>query len=359
NRNKRLHKGVPGEGPAMTRGSSSREQTDAAIAWLDRHAGAGGGRFFLWVHYYDPHFDYERHAGVETFGSRKVDLYDHEIRYTDGHIGRLLDEFERRGLADRTVVVVTGDHGEGFGEHGIDLHGYHLYAAQTRVPLIVAVPGLAPRRITMPAGHIDILPTLANLAGAPSAPGAMGRSLVDVLGGAPGDPDRIVFQQLSYEGNHEMRAAASRRCHVVYNVSPDTSWEVYRIDEDPGETRDVSGSPGPCAPVVDALARWYDQTEIPEGAAEALLPARPAVERPLEVDLGDEVRLLAVELPARVAPGEALPVTYTFEARGRLTGGWKVFAHFESRGHRFQGDHEPARPFDWWQDGQFIRYTHE
>src|SRR5690606_18044067 len=105
NRNKRLHKGVPGERPAMTRGSSSREQTDAAIAWLDRHAGAGGGRFFLWVHYYDPHFDYERHAGVETFGSRKVDLYDHEIRYTDGHIGRLLDEFERRGLADRTVVV--------------------------------------------------------------------------------------------------------------------------------------------------------------------------------------------------------------------------------------------------------------
>jgi choline-sulfatase len=361
NQNQRLHKSIPGQGPAKSRGSSSREQTDKAIAMLDRFG--AGRRFFLWVHYYDPHFDYERHAGVPAFGSRPVDLYDHEIRHTDRHIGRLLDELRRRGLDRRTVVVVTGDHGEGFGEHGIDLHGYHLYAPQTRVPLIIRVPGLPARRIAMPAGHVDILPTLANLAGAAPVPGTAGRSLVDVIAGtAPADRDRTVFQQLSYEGNHEMRAAASRTCHVIYNISPHSSWEVYRIDRDPGETVDLSGDRDECEGVRRELAAWYDQSEMPAGAAEALLSSRPTIARPLDVDFGDEVRLLAVELPAgKVAPGVSFPVTYTFEARGPLAGGWKVFAHFEgdTGSARFQGDHEPPRPLSWWRPGQFIRYTRQ
>jgi hypothetical protein len=169
-----------------------------------------------------------------------------------------------------------------------------------------------------------------------------------------------VFQQLSFENNNEMRAAASRRCHVIYNVSPHSSWEVYRIDRDPGETRDLSGDRGECSDVRQALAAWYDQSEIPAGAAEALLPGRPSIARPLDVRLGDEVELLAVELPDRpVAPGKSFPVTFTFEARGALSGGWKVFAHFEGDGGRFQGDHDPPRPLAWWRAGQFIRYTQE
>src|SRR4029078_8918369 len=93
------------------------------------------------------------------------------------------------------------------------------------------VPGLRGRHAATPAGHIDLLPTLVNLAGGAPAPDMMGRSLVDVLAG--GEVPRTVFQQLSYEGNHEMRAGVDARCHVIYNVSPDTSWEVYRIDRDP------------------------------------------------------------------------------------------------------------------------------
>ncbi len=363
NSNKRLHKGIPGEGPARTSGTSAREQTAAAIAELDRITAAGPtARFFLWVHYYDPHMDYERHPGTRSFGSGKVDLYDHEIRFTDEQIGALLDHLQSIGRADRTAVVITGDHGEGFGEHGIDLHGYHLYAPQTRVPLIIRVPGLPPRRIALPAGHVDILPTLANLVGAEPVAGSMGRSMVDVLAGAPGPADRQVFQQLSYEGNHEMRAAASRACHVIYNVSPDSSWEVYAIDKDPGEAHDMSGAPGACAASVEALAAWYDQTEIPEGAAEALLAARPAIARPLDVDF-DSARLLEVGgLDRPVRPGGAIPMTFTFEARGApLAGGWKLFVHLEPQrpgARRFQGDHEPPRPLAWWRAGQFIRYTH-
>ncbi|HEU4732041.1 MAG TPA: sulfatase-like hydrolase/transferase [Kofleriaceae bacterium] len=352
NEDARLHTGVAGAGPEQTRGSSSKEQTDKAIGFVGRHAAE---RWFLWVHYYDPHYAYEPHPELPGFGTDRVALYDGELAYTDHHIGRLLDELRARGLYDRTVIVVTGDHGEGFGEHGVELHGYHLYSPQTKVPLIIRVPGLVPRHAATPAGHVDILPTLVNLAGGAPTPEMMGRSLVDVLAGA--DVPRTIFQQLSYEGNHEMRAGVDARCHVLYNVSPDTSWEVYRIDRDPLEAHDLSGE-DECADTRAAVERWYDAEQVPPGAVEALLPGRPAIAAPLDADLGASVRLLSVEAPARVRPGDSLPLTWTFEARGAVAPGWKVFAHVEGPSKAYwNGDHRPVRPFEWWRPGQFIRYT--
>ena len=358
NDNQRLHRPVPGKGPAETSGSSSRQQTDKALAFVAANADR---RFFLWVHYYDPHYLYERHSDVPDFGDAPIDLYDQEIRFTDLHLGRLVEDLRRRGLYDRTAIVITGDHGEGFGEHGIDLHGYHLYAAQTKVPLIIRVPGLAPVRPTMPAGHVDLVPTLANLAGLPPAPEMMGRSLIDVMSGqADAHAERHVFQQLSFENNNEMRAAAGKQCHVIYNVSPETSWEMYRIDVDPLEERDVidHGDGAPCAGTRAALEAWYDRAQLPAGSAEALLPGPPDLARPAPVHFGHAVELLAVDLPAGpVRPGQSVPITFTFAAHGALRGGWKIFAHFEGPG-RFLGDHGPPRPFSWWRDGQHIRYTH-
>ena len=353
NSNARLHGGVPGAGPEQTRGSSSKEQTDKALQFVERHADR---RWFLWVHYYDPHYAYEPHPELPSFGGGRVDLYDGELRFTDHHVGRLLDGLRARGQYDKTVVVVTGDHGEGFGEHGIELHGYDLYAAQTKVPMIVRVPGVAPRRSTTPAGHVDLLPTLVNLAGGEPTAEMQGESLVDVIAGAP-DRDRVVFQQLSYEGNHEHRGAASRDCHVLYNASPVTSWEVYRLDRDPREERDVSGDDAACADVRAQLARWYDRSQIAAGADQALLAARPAIARPLDVDLGAAVRLLDVDAPATVRPGQQLALAWTFEARGSVAPGWKMFVHVEGPGRMPNGDHRPARPFEWWRAGDFIRYT--
>jgi arylsulfatase A-like enzyme len=356
NTDQRLHSAVGNEGPAHTRGSSSKEQSDKAIAFIDAHVGQ---RFFLWVHYYDPHFEYEPHREAPRWGDRPVDLYDQEIFYTDLHLGRLVAELEAKGLWGKTAIVVTGDHGEGFGEHGVIEHGYHLYAAQTRVPLIVRIPGLAPRVATTPAGHVDIMPTLADLAGGTPSPEMMGRSLLDVIAGGK-ELDRPIFQQLSYEDNHEMRAAATGQCHVIYNVSPHTSWEIYRVDQDPMETHDLVDDPGPCADTQRALEAWYDAEQVPAGAGDALLPGRPDIGHPRDLELGDSIRLLAVDMPAQVARGKAFTVTWTFEARGTPPPGWKVFAHFEDPTdprHRFTGDHAPVRPFEWWQAGQFIRYT--
>ncbi|MGE0400348.1 MAG: sulfatase-like hydrolase/transferase [Kofleriaceae bacterium] len=355
NSNASRHASVSGAGPEQTRGSSSQQQTDKAIDFVGRHAQE---RWMLWVHYYDPHYAYEPHAETPSFGSDRVALYDGEIRFTDLHIGRLLDDLRAKGLYDKTVVVVTGDHGEGFGEHGVDLHGYHLYAPQTKVPFVIRVPGLAPRRSALPAGHVDLLPTLVNLAGGSPSSEMMGQSLVGALAGDDAGADsRVVFQQLSYEGNHEMRAGASRTCHVIYNVSPDWSWEAYRIDRDPMETHDVAGAE--CEETTAALGTWFDADQIPDGAAEALLSTRPPIAAPLDADLGDAVRLLSVEVPPTARRGESIDITWTFEARGRIGAGWKMFVHAQgpSRAMTINGDHRPTRPFEWWKAGQIIRYT--
>ncbi len=353
NENARLHGGISGVGPERTRGSSSKQQTDKAISFVDRHAAQ---RWMLWVHYYDPHADYEPHAEVPPFGPSEIDLYDGEIRFTDLQIGRLLDDLRAKGLYDKTIIVVTGDHGEGFGEHNILKHGFDLYAPQTKVPFVIRVPGLAPRRSKTPAGHVDIMPTLVNLAGGQPDADMMGRSLVASLAGT--DQPNVVFQQLSFENNNEHRGAVDARCHVLYHISPQTSWEVYRVDRDPLETEDLSGDDSECADTRRAFERWYDAGTIPAGAAEALLPQRPAIANPLDADFVDGVRLRAVDAPAQAKAGDAVNLTWTFEARGKVPADWKLFVHVKGPGNIFlNGDHRPARPYEWWRAGQFIRYS--
>ncbi|HEY4394305.1 MAG TPA: sulfatase-like hydrolase/transferase, partial [Polyangia bacterium] len=109
-----LHVAV--NGPMESRGSSSREMTDDAIAFIDQHRDR---KFFLWLHYYDPHLSYEPHPELPSFGNARVDLYDGEIRFTDLHFGRLVEHLRVVGLWDKTAIILTGDHGEGFGEHGV------------------------------------------------------------------------------------------------------------------------------------------------------------------------------------------------------------------------------------------------
>jgi len=362
NKNKKLHKPVRGEGPAETSGTSSKEQSDKALQFLDNN---GSKRFFLWVHYYDPHFDYEKHPGTVEFGNSKIDAYDHEIAFTDHHIGRVIDDLKARGLYDKTVIVLTGDHGEGFGEHGVTMHGYHLYAAQTKVPLIIRVPGTEPSVAQMPASHVDVLPTLANLAGAPSTSEMLGRSLLGVITGKEDrDQDRYVFQQLSYENHNEYRGAVSRKCHILYNISPNTSWELYRVDKDPMETRDIIDNPGECKGARLALETWFDFSQVPDGAVEALLPSEPTLEHPISVQFGKGISLVQIEMPKTVKRGQSASMEFTWKARAKPPAGWKVFAHFEKspgqtiESGRFTADHKPVRPFSWWKKGQYIRYGH-
>lgn len=141
---------------------TATQVTDQALAWL----ATVERPFFLWVHYYDPHADYQPpEPWAERFAGR---LYDGEIAYVDSQVARLLEALEARGRFDRTVVAVTSDHGEALGEHGESTHGYFLYDSVLHVPLILRGPGV-------PAGetraelvsNAALAPTLAQLAGLP------------------------------------------------------------------------------------------------------------------------------------------------------------------------------------------------
>jgi arylsulfatase A-like enzyme/Tfp pilus assembly protein PilF len=132
--------------------------TDRALEWLR----SAQRPYFLWVHYYDPHRDFEPPPPY----SENPDPYAGEVRYVDAEIERLLDGLAFPKMLDNTLVVLTADHGESLGEHGENAHAYTLYDASLRVPLLLAGPGVPVDQVVDNiAGLIDIAPTLLRLTG--------------------------------------------------------------------------------------------------------------------------------------------------------------------------------------------------
>jgi arylsulfatase A-like enzyme/predicted Zn-dependent protease len=215
------------------------ETVARAAAWLDE---VGGARFFAWVHLYDPHTPYEP---PEPYRGRHPRApYNAEIAWTDHLVGELVDHLERRGLSDRTLVAVVGDHGESLGEHDETGHGYFLYQPSTHVPLLVAgpYPALAGRTVAEVVGQADLAPTLAELAGlAPAGPAGLepgqGRSLVPLLAGRPDPPgpprgySETFVARLHY-GWAELRGLRDGRWQFFEAPRP----ELYDLEADPGET---------------------------------------------------------------------------------------------------------------------------
>jgi arylsulfatase A-like enzyme/Tfp pilus assembly protein PilF len=153
---------------------------DRALAWLDRHAGRP---FFCWVHFYDPHTPYDP---PEPYRSRHAQPYDGELAYMDSQIRRLVDFVDSRGLRAHTLIVVTGDHGEAFGEHDEFGHGNFVYETTMRVPLLLSLPGRIPegRSDSRIAGLVDVAGTVLHAAGWRLPSGMRDANLLDA--GGPG-----------------------------------------------------------------------------------------------------------------------------------------------------------------------------
>lgn len=136
---------------AITARKSATQVTNEFLAWqgdLDDQP------FFAFLNYFDAHTPYAAAPEFETRfggGATQVDRYDGAIATIDAQLGRLFDELQRRGVLDRTLVVVTADHGEQFGEHGLVEHGNSLYAQVLRVPLIMRLPGRVPAAMRVDA----------------------------------------------------------------------------------------------------------------------------------------------------------------------------------------------------------------
>jgi arylsulfatase A-like enzyme/Flp pilus assembly protein TadD len=245
----RLNRGFTTYGDEMTVGGDPKKipgvvaevrgeiVTQRALAWLDKLASRS---FFLWVHYYDPHFPYDPPEPYR--GRYPKDPYGGEVAYTDGQVGNLLEALKSRNIQDRTLVILLADHGEGLGDHGEYTHGVFLYDSTVHVPLIIAGPRVpAGRTVPQQVRSIDLLPTVTDYLGLPAGEGVQGSSLLPAL--LEGKPPRTNFcymetlypkTQMAWS---ELRGIRTDEWKLI--VAPKA--ELYRLPDDSSELRNVVG----------------------------------------------------------------------------------------------------------------------
>jgi choline-sulfatase len=224
--------------------SNSDEQSDAAIKLLEAPE-QQGRRFFMWMHYVDPHAEYAPHAEYD-FGPKPRDRYDAEVAFVDAQLGRVLAALAKAPFAGRTAVVITSDHGEAFGEHGMIRHGFELWEELVRVPLIIKVPGVPARRVSARRSAIDVVPTLLDLFKVPFVARApndflSGQSLLpDLVRNGGADPERMVFIDMA-RGPHNAERQALIAGDLKLTASEGRVLGLYDLARDPGEKQDLSG----------------------------------------------------------------------------------------------------------------------
>ena len=151
--------------------------------------------FFLWLHYYDPHADYDPPHPYKT---AYPNPYDGEIAYMDDWIGYFFDELKKRGKWDNTIVVVVADHGEGLGDYGERTHGMFIYRPTTHVPLIVRYPDKLPSgaRVAQRVSTVDITPTILGILGIESDVDFDGRNLGPLIDKTASFPNRSIYSEV-------------------------------------------------------------------------------------------------------------------------------------------------------------------
>jgi choline-sulfatase len=213
------------------------ETVAAARHWLDE---AGPGPYFCWVHLYDPHAPYQP---PEPYATRfPSDAYRGEVAATDAALGGLVEGLLAAGNAGRTLVVLTGDHGESRGEHGEKTHGIFAYEATLHVPLVVFAPRLLDSRVVQDeVGHVDVLPTILDALGLPAPPGLAGRSLLSLATGRPAGAVPTYFEALSGQttrGWAPLHGVTTGGWKYVDLPLP----ELYDLGADPREERNLAAA---------------------------------------------------------------------------------------------------------------------
>jgi choline-sulfatase len=263
--------------------------------------------FFLWLHYFDPHFAYALHETTDFTPDSPYDgrvksslkfsklariqdslddddlaqldrLYDSEIAYTDAHIAMVVDKLRALDLYDDTVIVFTADHGEEFMDHGRLGHAKTLYQELVNVPLIVKCPGWEPGVVDVPAGNIDVLPTV----------------LACLNRDVPGDISGSVLPRSSDSEHHPIfsetqrgtrpRSIVSGQYKLIHNTKRNKGYELYDLRADPGEQRDLSKR----QPDV------FDRLKTELSAWERKVSNRPRQSTDVELDDEERARLEAL-----------------------------------------------------------------
>jgi arylsulfatase A-like enzyme len=271
--------------PDMTRGA---QVTEAARAWLRRNRGEP---FFLWVHYLDPHSPYDapttppevrarypkwRAGQRQVWAARKQSsdkksiaryqeycrvMYAEEVRYADHCVGDLLKAIRAAGLWDRSLIVISADHGEELFDHGGIDHGHTMHEELLHVPLLVKWPAgvSADRRVAQTVELPSVGATFLELAGVG----------VDMSGAAPPLPRRsggsgqVVYSEAPLYGA-EQTALTTDRWRVIYHPTvppPERQFEVYDRQRDRGEQHNEAATEA-AADLRDRLRRKTEQARL-------------------------------------------------------------------------------------------------
>lgn len=245
---------------ALTKGYV-REIFGRGTAWWKRHRGKPR---FLFLHTYQVHGPYKPPRGYlrKVFGESPPGTnrhkYDAEIRNTDDALRDFFEELRREGDLENTVVMIVSDHGEEFGEHGYFGHGITLHSEMVHVPLMLSGEGIpAELRVATPVSHVDIMPTILDLAAVPVPPGLSGRSLLPFLEGDGDAPEeaRPIYSEAWFPFGFRMNRVRVERKgpglavrvgdrKLVRYVTPrGTTHRYFDLTNDPAETTDLSGEP--------------------------------------------------------------------------------------------------------------------
>jgi len=242
----------------------AKEVTDLAVAWLQKRTDKDKP-FFLWLHYLDPHHPYKvppsfgsffseeepqeegetKHYRFDEKRSKRYPLtdgdlhrliirYDQEVLYTDHALSALFENGLRDFLGN-TAVVITADHGEALGNHGIITHN-ELYQSILHVPLLIRLPGEEPscKEIDTPVMLVDIFPTVLDLVSVPLQVPVRGVSLAPLFRGKALTGERF-------------RLSEYPNCQAVFLndiklINRESGTELYDIGNDPLESRNLSGT---------------------------------------------------------------------------------------------------------------------
>ncbi len=239
----------------------AEEITDAFLRW---HAGVDRP-FFAFINYFDAHAPY-RSPQPSRFGGgvKRVDLYDAAIAYVDEQVERLLHGLDERGALDNTVVIITSDHGEQFGEHNLTTHGNSLYTQLLHVPLLIRYPARVPAggRVGHSVGLLDLPRTILDLAGVPGKGAMPGTSLArhwtepagpderTGSGGMGGGGGELILSELTWDNKPtsvdlvdkgQMKSLVDGTAHYIWGYTSDgqTQEQLFDLAADPHEEHDL------------------------------------------------------------------------------------------------------------------------
>jgi arylsulfatase A-like enzyme len=283
---RRLSPSVRREKPTLGMAGTDQDTIRSAVEFLRTH---GDQRWFLYLHLMDLH-QYVYDEDTALFGTSYSSIYDNSIRWEDRVVGSLVDEIDRRGLRDKTLIVLASDHGEAFGEHGREGHARDVYGEVTTTPLIFSFPFRLrePAVVETPTANVDLWPTLLDLFQLPS--------LID-----PDGSSQMPALMAAAEGRDAPPESGPRFAHLDQNWARVQNPELPMVSVSEGKFRLLIGaSIGGRGQLFDRTTDLREQVDLGEEQPETLAHmkqlAKSYLERTSPWDAAPEVGIGEAEL---------------------------------------------------------------